>query len=218
VTVSALLPLFPLGTVLFPGSTLPLHVFEDRYRKLVETCLAGDRSFGVALIRRGWEVGPAAEPFEVGTAVRIARVDRLTDGKFNLIVVGTSRFRIRRLVDGEPYLRADAEALGEEASDVESPLIDIVRRKYVEYVELVRALSNQETRAATTPAGAVDLSYAVAANLQIARHDQQALLEASPAQRLLRELQILTREITLLRQLGAVVSRRLRSPAEAPLN
>jgi Lon protease-like protein len=204
--------------VLFPGSALPLHVFENRYRHLVETCLAGDRSFGVALIRRGWEVGPSAEPFDVGTTARIARVNRLADGKFNLVVVGTNRFRIRRLVDGEPYLRADAEALSEDSSGVERELVDAVRRKYVEYIELVRRLSRQENRPAQAPEGAVELSYTVAANLQITRHDQQALLEATPAHRLRREYQILTREIILLRQLGAVVSRRLRSPADSPLN
>jgi Lon protease-like protein len=218
VSEAALLPLFPLGTVLFPGVALPLHIFEDRYRQMVEVCLAGDRSFGIALIRRGWEVGPAAEPFDVGTAVRIARVERVDDGKFDLIVVGTSRFRIRRIVEGEPYLRADAEVLTEDTVDVEPALIGAVRRKYVEYVEIVRGLSRQANRPADAPEGAVELSYTVAANLQIGRGEQQTLLEATTAHRLDRERQILAREIALVRQLGAVVTRRSRSPADSPVN
>jgi Lon protease-like protein len=215
---TSLLPLFPLGTVLFPGIALPLHVFEERYRRMIDACLAGDRCFGVTLIRRGWEVGPAAEPCDVGTSARIARVDRLADGKLNLIVVGTNRFRIHQLVPGEMYLRAEAEMLSEEATDVSVDLVRSVSRRYLEYIEIVREVSRQESRTTQLPTDVVELSYTVAANLQVTRGEQQQLLEASTAHRLLQENQVLAREITLLRRLGAVVTRRSRAPADAPLN
>ncbi|HVL39075.1 MAG TPA: LON peptidase substrate-binding domain-containing protein, partial [Fimbriimonadaceae bacterium] len=68
------MPLFPLNTVLFPYATVQLHVFEDRYRDLVRNCIEFDRPFGIVLIRNGDEVGGQAEPYMVGTAVRIVQV------------------------------------------------------------------------------------------------------------------------------------------------
>ena len=69
------LPLFPLNTVLFPGATLPLHIFEDRYKEMISQCIEEHRPFGVLLIRKGREAGDLAEPFEIGTTAHIARVD-----------------------------------------------------------------------------------------------------------------------------------------------
>src|SRR5688500_12618252 len=89
-----MLPLFPLGVVLFPGMALPLHVFEERYRLMMGACLEGDQSFGVTLIKEGQEVGDPAIPFDVGTMARIAKLQRLPDGRMNLIAVGVQRFRI----------------------------------------------------------------------------------------------------------------------------
>jgi len=68
------LPLFPLNTVLFPGATLPLHVFEERYKQMINQCLESRSPFGVLLIRSGNEVGTPTEPFEVGTTASIAHV------------------------------------------------------------------------------------------------------------------------------------------------
>src|SRR4029078_331611 len=71
VTAKAM-PMFPLGTVLLPHSTLPLTLCEDRYRALAETCLRGDGRFGVVLIERGFEVGGGDSRFDVGTVARIS--------------------------------------------------------------------------------------------------------------------------------------------------
>src|SRR4051794_30925127 len=78
------IPLFPLGTVLFPGMPLPLHVFEPRYQELVRGCLEGDRTFGGCLIRSGQEVGGPADPYPVGTTCEILQVDRLDGGRLRL--------------------------------------------------------------------------------------------------------------------------------------
>src|SRR5712691_11117723 len=69
--VSELLPLFPLGSVLFPGALMPLHIFESRYRLLVRRCIQRKQSFGIVLIRSGSEVGASAEPHAIGTEARI---------------------------------------------------------------------------------------------------------------------------------------------------
>ncbi len=97
------LPMFPLGTVLFPHAVLPLHIFEERYRALVETCLRGDGRFGVVLIERGYEVGGGDARFGVGTIARIVEAARTPDGRYLLATVGTDRLRIQKWLDDDPF-------------------------------------------------------------------------------------------------------------------
>jgi len=87
-TEPRLIALFPLGLVLFPGAVIPLHIFEERYKLMINRCLESDGVFGVVLIRQGWEVGPAAEPYDVGTFARIVKTERLDGGKLNLTLAG----------------------------------------------------------------------------------------------------------------------------------
>ena len=107
------LPMFPLGTVLFPHAVLPLHIFEERYRALVETCLRGDGRFGVVLIERGYEVGGGDSRFGVGTVARIVEAARTPDGRYLLATVGTDRFRIKKWLDDDPFPRAEIDVIGE---------------------------------------------------------------------------------------------------------
>ena len=82
------LALFPLHTVLFPGMALPLHIFEPRYRQLVDHCLETNSAFGVVLIQSGREVGGPAIPHTIGTTARITAAERLPDGGLNIEAVG----------------------------------------------------------------------------------------------------------------------------------
>ena len=107
------LPMFPLGTVLFPYGSLPLHVFETRYRELTEDCLRGNREFGVVLIERGSEVGGGDTRFHVGTVARIVEAAKFPDGRWALITIGDRRVRIRTWLPDDPY----PVALVEEVSD-----------------------------------------------------------------------------------------------------
>ena len=91
------LPMFPLGSVLVPSAGLPLHVFEPRYRALVQDCLAGDREFGVVLIERGSEVGGDDVRTSVGTVARIVEATELPDGRWAVAAVGVRRVRVRQL-------------------------------------------------------------------------------------------------------------------------
>lgn len=101
------LPMFPLGSVLLPGMALPLHVFEPRYRALVDACLAGEPEFGVVLIERGSEVGGGDLRRDVGTVARIVEAVRFDDGRWGLGCVGVRRIRVERWLPDAPYPRAE---------------------------------------------------------------------------------------------------------------
>lgn len=92
--VLAEIPIFPLHTVLFPGGVLPLRVFEQRYIEMTKSCLRDDAPFGACLIREGREVGAPAVPETVGCLARITQWDMPQLGMFQLITLGTGRFRI----------------------------------------------------------------------------------------------------------------------------
>jgi hypothetical protein len=113
--ISPEIPLFPLGTVLFPGGPLPLRIFEARYIDLVSRCLRDGTGFGVVLIREGAEAGGPALTFDVGTYARIVDFSRQDDGLLGIRAQGERRFRIlarRRARDGLNV--ADVEWLPED--------------------------------------------------------------------------------------------------------
>jgi Lon protease-like protein len=125
-----LIPLFPLGTPLFPGVVLPLQIFEPRYRRLMHDLTAlpesGDgRFFGVVAIRQGWEVehvAPAEALYDIGCTARLQAVRVQPDGGFRIVTVGGDRFRLLDVVVGEdpPYLQAEVEWLAEEEAAEEA--------------------------------------------------------------------------------------------------
>lgn len=214
------LALFPLHTVLFPGVPLPLHVFEERYKLLVKRCLEGDRALGIVLIQSGSEVGAPAVPYSVGTLARIIRAENRNDGTLNLMTVGERRFRIESIDRSQPYAIGDVELLEEEPPDSVDRLTPVVRERFTRYVQSLRRLARQRQaeNAVTIPDSARELSYLVAANLQISRSDQQQLLEDPLASRLRHESALLQRELTMIERLGAVTTRRVLAPGELSRN
>ena len=98
------MPLFPLNAVVFPYGSLQLHIFEPRYREMIRSCIEFERPFGIVLIRNGEEVGEIAEPYMVGTAVRVTEAVELGDGRMDITVTGERRFRIRELDESRSYL------------------------------------------------------------------------------------------------------------------
>jgi Lon protease-like protein len=110
----AVIPLFPLGeVVLFPHVPAPLHIFEPRYRKMVADALGGARVIGMVLLRPGWESDYEGRPpvFDAGCAGLIDRWEELPDGRYNILLRGFSRFRVRQEHAGEPYRLATVDAL-----------------------------------------------------------------------------------------------------------
>ena len=208
------LPLFPLNTVLFPNGTMPLHVFEDRYRLMVKTCLEADSTFGIALIKSGSEVGEPAEPHPVGTLARIEDVNRLDDGRMLLVVRGMKRFAIVRIVQQKPYVEADVRLLDGEsdAKPVDADLLDAVRSAAARHVRLAMGLRGGWVRDVQTPDDPSELSYLVGGLLQSDPAVKQSLLEEpSTALRLRRELDLLVEEEEKLKALVAARLGRSRS-------
>lgn len=208
------LPLFPLGhTVLFPGVVLPLHVFEERYRELVRTLVelpeGTRRRFGVVAIRQGWEVGEDAVSalHDVGCAAELRRVSRYPDGRYDIVTVGTDRFRLRS-VDREsrPYLVGSVDWLPAEPAPADlAGLAAAVGAVFAEYVAAAAGLQGRPTEQAELPDDPVELAYAVAAAAVLTLEDRQALLAAETTRARLRaELRLLKRETTMVRRLRAL--------------
>jgi Lon protease-like protein len=152
------LPLFPLHTVLCPGVALPLHVFEERYKVMVEECLADSNPFGVVLIREGREVGEGdLAVAEVGTLAEIREATRYPDGRFDLVTLGTQRFRLEsvRLAPGR-FLVGEMEPLSEVlgAADRAKRLADQVSRRFIRYLELLQLDERTERAGGSDEEGA----------------------------------------------------------------
>jgi uncharacterized protein len=199
------LRLFPLNTVLFPGAVLNLHVFEERYRRMVAECLDTGEAFGVVLIRDGQEAGdPDVMPHEIGTTAEISEVTPLPAGRYYISTIGGRRFRIDRIVSREPYLTAEVEFLDEHDDDEDARASELTHRvlgEFREYVKLLVAFSGNASEV-EVPHDPVDASYAVGDALQVADALKQRLLELRTAEaRLAAELGFLRRLLPQLRSL-----------------
>ena len=117
VTNTRRLPLFPLNTVLFPGASLPLQIFEERYKLMLRECMESDSKFGVSLIREGTEVGGPALPHEVGTVAHLVQVSRIEGDRFFVAAVGQRRFRVSEITQWTPFVAAEVELLDEGADE-----------------------------------------------------------------------------------------------------
>ena len=199
--MARLLPLFMLRTVLFPHMPMSLHVFEDRYQQMMSDCLEAGTSFGVVAIREGKEVAGEARPQKVGTLARIAHVERLDDGRMNLLVTGATRFRINRQVEGKPYARAEIEYLAEGDEEVVQSQRQVLLRAFDRYLESLSRVARSEADRPELPEEDEILAYLVAATLETSLETRQQLLEAaSPAERMEMELRVLRREEDLLKR------------------
>lgn len=211
----ATIPLFPLGSVLYPGLALPLHIFEQRYRLLVARLEAGttdeERSFGVVAIRAGHEVGSASVSalHQVGTTALLRRVTRYPDGRSDILTTGARRFRLLDVDRSQPYLLGEVEWLPEAAGT--SPGLDSlaagVAAQFTTYQQTLAGDDGEDADDASLalPDDPTVLSYLISAAMVLDLADRQRLLATpSTADRLRRLSGLLTRELTALRLLGAV--------------
>jgi Lon protease-like protein len=178
----SLLPIFPLpNVVLFPNVFLPLHIFEPRYRQMVSDVLAGDRLIGMVLLQPGYEKDYERSPavYDVGCAGLITHIERLNDGRFNLVLRGLERFRI--VGEQQPtgdvlYRRALIAPLAED--DVQSPapaLKSERQRLEVMLAPLLGGTLAERGLPATMPDE--DLINALSQYLELEPIEKQALLE-----------------------------------------
>ena len=196
------LPLFPLNAVLFPNATMPLQIFEERYKLMLEACLKADSQFGVVLIRSGPEVGGDAVPHAVGTVARILQVNRVKEGRSFVSIVGGRRFEIERVVQQRPYLEAAVTLLEEDRTvSLSQSELDAMREAVTRYVRLAMGLRGGWIRQARIPSDPTALSYHIPGLLAVSAVEKQALLEqASTLKRLETELELLERESEPLRE------------------
>lgn len=201
------LRLFPLGSVLFPGMRLPLHIFEDRYKVMVRECIEEDAPFGVVLIRSGAEVGGGAIPHDVGTTARILQVEYLEDGRMNIFTLGGRRFRIVAVNTTEPYLRAEVAFLDQQpATEAAYAAMPKASMLFDDYLKTYLALSDQWIRGTELPADAAEAADYIAARTDFSPEIKQELLEQlDPEERLRREMELIT--ATLPDMHGRLVAR-----------
>jgi uncharacterized protein len=204
--MSEMLPLFPLGAVLYPGMLMPLHIFEDRYRQLVRDLLAGPepRQFGVIAIRKGRETGVDGvhSLYEIGCTATLRRVDRLDEGRFDIIIVGARRFRLLGLDETQPYLQGEVEPLATEPVDpaAAEPAVREVQAAFREYLDALTEWGGATVRLEQLPDEPSLLSFIVAAAVVIDLPERQALLaESDTVRRLTAERALLSRETAMLR-------------------
>jgi Lon protease-like protein len=201
--VATRLPLFPLNTVLVPGLVLPLHVFEPRYRVLVQALLElpedAERQFGVIAIRSGREVGAdgVRALYPVGCTAELREVTPYADGRYDLVTVGETRFRLAGLdADaGTPYHTGFVDFLHEQDGDGDlAGLARSVTRRFADYRE---QLGVEVTELPEQPQV---VSYLVAAAVVLELPERQGLLEQlTTTDRLRAELEILRRECALVK-------------------
>ncbi len=228
------LPLFPLGTVLTPGMSLSLHIFEPRYRQLVADLL-NDRDprapeFGVVALRGGSEVGELQDVHQVGTTARVTDVLPLPDGRCNLSAVGERRFVIEQLdTAAQPYLMGTVRWLAEPDGELSTTLVLRTRAALRRHQQALAQLnvgyleptgpaasntgepdrtpvdSSKLDRAEVDTAAARELSYLAARQPWLPLLDRQELLACpDTAARLHAARTVLRREAELVSQLRAV--------------
>jgi ATP-dependent Lon protease len=201
------LPIFPLSAVLFPGTTLPLHIFEPRYRRMLSDCLTGDRRFGITPTGSS---GEAPEPGMVGCVAEIRINQELPDGRSNIVVLGGLRFTIRRLLpDPAPYLLANVETFDDDPGSL--PPDDRtahLRTLFLKYQELRRNLHDLEPEDSELPDDAVGLSFHASAGADCDHSIKQRLLTERSTARRIESLLLLLPVLTSATERALEVHRR----------
>jgi Lon protease-like protein len=158
-------PLFPLGIVLLPGEAVPLHIFEPRYRQMIGECLQEQTEFGIV-----WLSDDGLK--EIGCAAGISEVlERMPDGRMNVLVEGTRVFRLDRRIDDMTYPAGDVEVLDDSGGDADGELLASVRERYADIVERVTDARPPEDDLTSLDA------YGMAATIEIELAAKQELLE-----------------------------------------
>lgn len=200
------LPLFPLDVVLFPGEELPLHIFEPRYRLMINECYEHKSPFGIVLVRPDSE-HLNEKPYTVGTMAEIEVLDRLEDGRINLIAKGLQRFRIVDQHRQRPYLSGLVEVYEDQAVHDRSltTYANQARELFNAYLQILLEVVGKEDLEFNLPDGPVEISHFIAYFLDIQNERKQHLLElTSTTQRLEEEIEILRYEVPVMRQMFSI--------------
>ncbi|HYX51338.1 MAG TPA: LON peptidase substrate-binding domain-containing protein [Ktedonobacteraceae bacterium] len=197
------LPLFPLDVVLFPGEDLPLHIFEPRYRLMINECNEHKTPFGIVLVRPNSKHLQEV-PYSIGTMARIELLDRLDDGRMNLIAKGLQRFRILELDRQKLYLSGLVEVYEDQAEQVQAQITyaNQASELFNAYLQVLIEVIGKEAMEFTLPTLPEELSHFIAYFLDVTNEHKQQLLElTSTTQRLEEEIEILRCEVPFMRRM-----------------
>lgn len=199
------LPLFPLNLVFFPGQVLPLHIFEPRYRDMIDHCLDTRDPFGIVLLPEGESIDDDnVLPHTIGTAARIVGVERLDDGRMNITTIGTKRFKITKLLRRHSYLSAEVRhyPVINGSTKRAMDLAQRVRPQILEYVDMIAQATKSTLPLNKLPQDPTSLAFLVAMALQIGNEDKQNLLALPSIPDILaNENYLLWREVSLLQHM-----------------
>jgi Lon protease-like protein len=195
------LPLFPLYTVLFPGMPLHLHIFESRYRLLVQQCMEKNQAFGVVLIRRGQEADDQnVKIYTIGCTARITAIEPLKNNNLNLTARGEQRFRILKVSDSQPFLLGQVEAMPIERSRRLKIKYNIETfcRLVKKYLRVFSKIGSNEPDLSLLqlPEEPILLLYLAASIIQLPSYEKQPLLETESLEQFFDQLERLYRRET----------------------
>jgi Lon protease-like protein len=204
--VTEKMPMFPLNTVLFPGVSVPLRVFEDRYRALVHRLLTvaepENRLFGSVAIREGYEVGDHGSQslHRIGCYLQLTESVSHDDGTFDIVAVGRGRIRLDGLDGSGSYLEGTVERLEDTDGAVREETVEVALATFETYRTTVSEVSDADVLVGDLPHDTTWLSWSLAATCLLTMRQRQTLLEAPTAAiRLALAIDMLHREIRAMR-------------------
>lgn len=205
------MPMFPLNTVLFPGVSVPLRVFEDRYRALVHRLLSVDdpakRIFGSVAIREGYEVGEHGNQslHRVGCYLQLTDAVSNLDGTFDIVAVGRGRIRLHSLDGTGSILEGDVDRLEDSSGQLRAETVQDALEMFESYRATVSEVSDADVLVGELPHDPTYLSWSLAATCLLTMRERQSLLEASDAAvRLAMVTGMLSREIQAMRAIPSL--------------
>jgi Lon protease-like protein len=165
------LPLFPLNVVLFPGQSLPLHIFEPRYRVMIQQCMENNEPFGIVLAYE------PDIPVEIGTTARVTEVKQLPDGRMDIVTMGESRFRIHSIRQSEHGYLLGEVTIHPFSGEPEQSRTNLLAKAMRRYLQLLSAASGMRLRVDQMPTDPLELALFAAIALRLPLDEKQALLD-----------------------------------------
>jgi Lon protease-like protein len=205
--MSSRLPIFPLSAVLFPGTPLPLHIFEPRYKRMLADCLASDRRFGITPM---WQAREVPGPGTVGCVAEVRVNQELPDGRSNIVVLGGTRFVLSRLLDESlPYLVALVQPFDDDpGTEPSADETATVRKLFARYFAGLRQLNDAEPEEPELPDDPLTLSFQVSGAIECDHGVKQRLLAERSTARRVEALILLLPVLTSAVEAGLKVHRR----------
>lgn len=205
------LPIFPLGTVLFPEAIMPLHIFEERYRRMLEDTRDQEPAFVIALVEYGdiRDESDEGTPTSIGTACTISGISPRPDGRSDIVVAGTFRVRIDNIDWSLGYAVGEVIRLDDEIEDAEhvSTTYRKIRRQFTRYLAALEKLVQEKLPKLDPGDDPVRGSWIIAETLTLHTWERQKVLEIATVDTRLDEIyRLLRREVALVIHTGAIGS------------